>query len=249
MKKLGLFLACCLSVSLGHALTLSQLKTELRRSLRDNPSDTARQRYSDSTLVDYLNEAQRDVVNTTWLLEKATGYALSPRTTYYTLPSDMLAVHKVYFTNRSNQTITLKEFSQSGLYDTMPAWELTGGNSPVNYWVSHTTYSSPSNPTGLRISYIPIPSANGTSTGTVTVWYYFQATDLATDSDIPFDARRVLYPYHMALVYHACMRLKLIEGKSDEAKDYSALYQSYLAVLKNRLGQMPGYNPGMAVSP
>lgn len=225
-----------------HALTLAQIKTEVRRALRDNPSDTARQRYSDAVLLDFINQAQREVVNVSWLAEKTTSYVLSAGASYYQLPEEFLAVSQVYFRNTQNQTFELEELSQKALYDQMPDWDRQQGE-PVQYWVSQATATSTLNPTTMRISYIPIPTR--TSTGTVTLWFLHQTADLSSDTDIPFEARRHLYPYHLTLVYHVVMRIKIIEGKIDEATTYQTLYANEIGIMKDRLGRAPNYTPGM----
>lgn len=244
MKKIILALAFFLPASGVHALTVSQLNTEIRIAIRDNPTDTARQRYSDSTILNFMNEAQRDFVNNTWLSEKTTQYALAPQTTYYSLPQDVLAISQVYFTNTSNQLIELEEFLQKSLYDTYPSWDRSAG-SPVEYWVSQATSAEPANAYPMRISYIPIPTR--TSTGTVTVWYFSKINDLVNTADVPFDGRTQLRQYDMAIAYHVIMRIKVIEGKADEAQVYQSFYQNYVNVAKSNLGKAPNYSPSMGI--
>lgn len=224
------------------ALTLSQVRTEVRRAIRDNPSDASRYRYTDAVLLDFINEAQRETVNLTWLAEKTSSYVLTPQTSYYALPADFLAGTQAYFKYVGGDVIELDELSQKGLYDTMPTWEKESG-SPVNYWVSNFPNPSASNPTTMRISYIPIPTAQ--STGTVVLWYNYQVADLASDSDVPFDGRRDLIPYHMALSYSVISRIKDMEGKSAEATAYQARYDRAVLVMKDCLGRRPNFNPSM----
>lgn len=235
------FFAGCQGV---YALTLSQLRTEIRRNIRDTGSTSADQRYSDSVLLSYINEAQREIVNVTWLLEKTTEYALSSRTTYYALPNDTINVIQVKFTNPGNAryVIDLDETSKSKLKSEMPNWEMIGG-SPVQYLVDQGTFSSIASAIPLRISYIPIPT--NLSTGTVKLWYYNQPTDLASDSDIPFDGKQHLVPYHMTIAYYVAMRLKAIEGRGDESVLYMNLYSSALKLIQRAIGSMPNYSPGM----
>lgn len=229
-----------------YALTLANLKTEVRRNLRD--TDPIIQRYTDAVLLDYINEAQKEVVNATWLAEKTTSYQLTALTTYYVLPQDFLAPKQVYFRSGIQTPIVLQQDSQRGLYGKYPNWErLTTGSTPVEYWISNATSPSQSGVSPLNISYIPIPT--NTSTGTVTVWYYNLVADLSADTDIPFENRRFLYPYHMALAYHATYRIKLTERKDDEAQLYFQMFKTYIDEIKNRLGLMPDYSPGVSTRP
>ena len=245
MKKIFcffLFIFLCFCSSFSYALNLGQLRTELRRNLRD--TDATRQRYSSSTLLDYINESQREIVNATWLADKTTIYVLTPNTSYYDLPSDMIAVEKVYFKNSQKQTIELDEESIKSLYDKNPDWERQSGT-PNWYWVSNPKSPVATSTSNLQISYIPIPFNN--STGTITMWYYNQVPDLSDDSDIPFEGRANLYPYHMSIVYHATARIKLSERKTDEANFYLQLFATYVNEIKNRLGQMPNYSASMGI--
>ena len=238
-----LFVFLCFCSSFSYALNLGQLRTELRRNLRD--TDATRRRYSDSTLLDYINESQREIVNATWLADKTTVYVLVPNTTYYDLPSDLLAVHQVYFKNKQGQTIELDEDSQKGLYDKNPDWEKDSIGTPNEFWVSNPTSPVVTSTANLRISFISIP--NNLSTGTVTIWYYSKCADLSSDSDIPFDGRSLLFSYHMAIVYQATAKIKFSERKTDEANLYLQLFVNYVNEIKSNLGKMPDYSSGMRV--
>ena len=226
----------------AQALTLSDVRTQVRIAVRDNPSDSSRRRYSDTVLLDYINEAQREVSNATWLCLKSTTYVLSPMTTYYTLPTDLLAIDQVYFTNRSGNLRELEEKSQRGLYDSNPAWSTSRGE-PIEYWVSATTNPSPGASAPLYISYVPIPTS--ASTGTIVMWYLNQPADLSADSDVPFENRRHLYPYHMCLAYHVITKIKILEGWGEEAITYQTLYVNSVNLMKENLGKAPNYTPGM----
>ena len=233
-----------LRASLGHALTLGAIKTEIRRAIRDNPSDTSRQRYGDSVLEDLVNQGQREMTIIGDLADKTSVYVLTARTSYYALPADLVAVKQVYFSDRSNQLRELEEQAQKSLYDNNPHWERTGGI-PISYWVSQATNPQNQASAPLRISYIPIPT--NLSTGTVTIWYSYLMPDLDLDSDVPFENRRNLYAYHYALVYYVVMRIKLIENKTTEASAYQGLYATSISTMKGKLGEMPNYTPGSSI--
>lgn len=227
-----------------HALALSDIRTQIRRTVDDNPTDTSFRRYSDTFLLSLINEGQKEVVNLTWLAEKPTSYALTSQTSYYNLPTDFLAVTQVYYFERNKQLIELSELSQKALYDQFPTWEAQGGT-PVNYWVSNATNPASTSPMPKRISYFPVITRQ--STGTVTVWYLHQVADLSGDSDTPFDGRQDLIPYHNAIVYYVVMRIKLIEGKDSQATVYQTLYTNSVNVMNDRIGRRPNYTPSMGV--
>ena len=229
-----------------HALTLSDIRTEIRTEINDNPTDTGRRTYTDAVLLKYINEAQKEIVNLTWLCERATSYALTGQTTYYALPTDLIAVHQVYFRDSAGSLTELDEKSQKGLYDTLPDWEKDSGQ-PLYYWVSSSSNPASQASAPSFISYIPILPR--TSTGTATVWYYNQPADLSSDSHTPFENRRNLYSYHLALAYHSISRIKQLEGRREESQDYNARYEKAILILKDRLGRMPNYFGGLGVAP
>lgn len=238
--KVILLLLCFLASRPLHALTLSQLRAEVRRTMRDTSVNAEDQRYSDETIRLYLNEGQREVVNLTWLSEDTTEYALTPRTTYYALPADLISVEQIKFIKQGQTPIFLNETSRMDLKRNQPAWTTVNGV-PTQYYVSQATFSMSNSSSSLMISYIPIPTTQ--STGTVSMMYYSMMDDLGADTDIPFNGKRNLSPYHMSLVYYVAARLKMLEGVSDEAAAYTQVFNNYINTMKARLGDLPGYTP------
>jgi len=217
-------------------LTLADIRTQVRRNIRD--TDATRQRYTDAVLLDFINEAQREVVNATWLIERSSSYSLSPLTTYYLLPTDLLVITHVDFKNPQGNIQPLEEKTLKGLDNGNQDWRKSNGE-PLEYWVDQATTSAQQ-----TISYIPIPTV--TSTGTVTVRFYYQAPDLSAASDVPFDGKRAFYTYHQTLVYHATYRIKMIERKVDEANAYLAMYTNGLGLMRNRISTMYNYSPSIS---
>lgn len=242
LERLGLLLALFLFTSYPvKALTLSDIRTQVRINIRD--TDATNQRYSDTVINSLINEGQRNIVNMTWLAMKTTSYILSAGTSYYALPNDFLAAEQVYFKDRNGVTLKLNQMTQGSLYDKNPDWERFQ-NQPVQYWISNATAPVPTSSSTLRVSYIPIPQT--TSTGTVTIWYDSEVVDLASDSDIPFNGIRNLVTYHASLIYYATFRIEMIDGISDESKFYGDLFTGSIAAMKDRLGRLPNYMPSFS---
>lgn len=217
-----------------HALTLSDLRTELRRILKD--SDSTRRQWTDAQLLSYLNEAQRDIVNATWLVQESTSRVLDQLTTYYTLTNDVIAVIGIEFKNSQGNVIDLDETTYDKLQADNPNWRNFNG-APVEYFIDQATTTNQ-----LIVSYIPIPTRS--STGTVTVRYASQVDDLSADSDVPFNGRRELYLHHTTLVYHAAMKILGIMKKFNEALFYGQLYQNSVMFIKDKANAKPNYRPG-----
>ncbi len=229
----------------AHALTVADIKTEIRRAILDDPDDTDRRLYTDTKLLDYINEAQREVVNLTWLGAQTTQYILTPQTTYYPLPDDMLAITQVEFFDINNTVYELEEKRLRSLTERQPGWENDVGK-PVHYVVTPSSQPMGNVSSPLFISYLPIPTIE--STGTVRIWYTTQIPDLSFDSDVPFDNRRNLYSYHMIIVYHAVTRILSREMELDKLQIYALFYKDAVNTMQNRLGQAPNYNPSFGVA-
>lgn len=240
MKKLFLSAILCLCAwGSANARTLSELRAELRRNIQD--THTSRARYSDATLLQYLNEAQNAVLSATWLSLETTSYELTRGTTFYSLPGDYLSANYVEFKDARGSARILEEMSLKGLGTNNSNWKMQSGV-PSQYYVDMSSTS-----TNQLIAFIPIPG-NVSSTGTVTVWYFSKTTDMSSDSDIPFNGKLNLIPYHMSIVYHATMRIKAIEKKTDDVTFYVQLFVQMITEMRDRLGSMPNYKPSMGVS-
>lgn len=239
-RRASLFLLWLLASLNAWGLTLSDIRVQLRRNISDVSTDGSLQRYSDSDLLFYVNETQTDVVNRTWALSKTTDYALVAGTTYYSLPTDYIAAQHVEFKPATNNNILeLEEISEKALRTKDPAYQFKTGP-PTEYFVRYSTKSS----SQLEIAFYPVATAN--STGTARVLYSCQASDLSSDSDVPFNAQRHLYPYHHALIYGATFRLLQIEGRTAEAALYRQLYDTAVTIMDKRLQEMPNYTPAFS---
>lgn len=242
-KLLSAFLLSGLLVLLAripsHALALSDLENLVRRGVRD--TGTASQRYSDTIIDDLLNEGQRQVVSDSWCILNTTFYVLTSGTSYYNLPNDFLAIRQVNFRDSSAHNKTLDEKSDRQISQENPDWIRQSGP-PINYVVRYST----SNASTLSISYIPIPTTS--STGTVTIQYFAQVTDLSSDSDIPYNSLRYLYPYHDILADYAIYKLKLIEGMTSEAQAYLQIYTAKLQLMDSKFKNMPNFFPSVGAA-
>ena len=223
--------------AVGSALQLSEIRTQVRRYILDN--DSSNRRYSDAELLSFINEVQRDFINQTWATRDSTEITLVANTTYYDLPNDLIAVTQVIFIDSNSNTIELEEKTEKYFYTNEPDFEKTAGSQPDRYFIRLSTQDA--NP--LEIAFVPVPDSTADD-GTLRVDYVDIATDLSSDTDIPFEGFRHLYPYHDALTYGTVARIKALEGMGDAA----TFNQAYLSVIKlatDRLGQSPNWNPGL----
>lgn len=235
--KRALLLPCFLLVIMlankleCHALALSGIRSEIRILIKDN--DSSRRRYNDAQLLTFINDAQREISNATWIIHKSTSISLVSGTTYYSLPSDLIEIKRV---TREYKGLDETTFDKQDSDNDDGSWETTGGT-PSNYFQNE---SQPD-----KIGIYPFPNS-ATSTGTIRMIYVAQPVDLASDSDVPFNSHNRYAPYHDAIIFYVCMRIFLLEGEMDKSAMYSQLYESRINLMRALVGLKPNYLPGFS---
>ncbi len=244
MKRRGILAAAVLMVFLGlvtgaQALTLSEMRTQIRRNIRDTSTDTTVQAFSDATILSYVNEGQKEMNLLVWSVIGSTTITLATNTTYYSLPDNLLAVNQVSYSRTSPAgTVELKEVSERSLQQSNPDFERQTAGPPVNYF----TRQSLTGGNAILLGLVPAPSSS--AAGTLMVQYISQPADLSGDSDVPFDGLLHLAPYHNLIVYYVSSKLTMIRGRTDESTAYATLYGAGLQLMTQKVGQRPNYNPG-----
>lgn len=221
------------------ALTLDDIESRIRINVRDTATDTSLQRYSDATLDGLINDGQRDVVNQTWCLDEIYSFSLVSGTSYYALPTDLIAIKFVQYVDISTNTTFLVEKNERSFIQGHPDWGKQYGK-PVEYFVRGKPGS-----TTYEMGMYPYPNA-AAYLGTVTVDYYKQATDMTGGSDVPFDSLSAMVPYHDSLIYYATTRIKIIEGRIDEATMYGQLYNNMVQTINTKFGAKPNWTPSFS---
>lgn len=231
MKKILVILSLLIAPSISHALTLSQIRTEIRIRIRD--SNTSRQRYSDTQLLNMINQTQRDVINYTWLITKSGNISLVSGTTNYATPNDLIGIIRITLDG-----LNLPEKTLEGLDS-----DANGGNWLLNHGKPSNYYQDPSLPD--YVSMYPWP-ATSLDIGTIHVNYSATATDLVSDSDVPFNAIENLLNYNDLLIYEPCYKVFLIEGENEKATEYRTYYENRLQNALTQAGSKPNYNPNFS---
>lgn len=230
MKKLFIAFLFLLPVN-ASALTLLELRTNVRLLIKD--ASTSRQRYTDTQVNNFINEGQRDVINNTWVITKSTNITLVTGTTYYTLPTDTLAIQRVTKDRRNLPETSLIKLDGDSSNGT---WENSVG-------VANSYFQDPSQTD--KIGVYPWPNSSS-STGTIKVIYYAVAPVISSDADIPFNGEARFYAYHDLLEYFAAYRVYLLEGEVDKAGLYRQEYESRLTLMAGRIGMKGNYNPSFS---
>ena len=214
------------SQSIRVEIALSDIRTQIRRNVRDTSATASLQRYSDSVLTDFSNQAQRAIVNSTWVISKSTTITLSAGTTYYTLPTDTIEIERA---TRQYGNLAEVKLQQLDADNANADWETTGGT-PLYFFQD----KAQSNKIGLQ----PFPNSAGNA-GTLRIIYYALPVDLSADSDKPFSAEDRYRPYDDLLVFFVTYRIFLIEGYQDRASIFRQEYDDLLQIMNANIGKKP----------
>lgn len=232
MKKF-LFALFLFAPSFGHCLTQGTLRAQIRLLIKD--TDSTRTRYTDAQLNTLENEAQRDINNSAWLVEKSTSIALVSGTTYYSTPSDLIEILRV---TREYKLLNETTFDKADSDAAGSSWESSSGV-PLDYFQDSTQ------PDKFGLKPFPVGTS---STGTIRMQYVAQPVDLSSDSDIPFNSYNRYLPYHDLIAYYVATRIFMIEGDQTKTTFYGQLYESRVQMLKDKVKSIPNYLPGFGGS-
>ncbi len=237
----ALFLGLALP-SPGRALTLSQLETQARVLLRDTASDANYQRFSNATLDSFLNEAQRDMQNQSWLYQGAFSMGLTAGVIEYPLPSDYITTIRVTISSQSLTQVSFQGLDGQNGSSVGPGsvgmnWTVAS-STPTQYFIDSFVSGTPSN-----IGFYPKPKVT-TSDFPVFVQYVRQVPLLVNASDVPFAGNSELLPYHDALADFAAARGWQLLGRADLAQFNMGLYTARTAMARANLNKMPNWQPG-----
>lgn len=233
MRKIKLFiLTFFLFGSVASALTLSEIRDQVRIRIKDSYAD--RERYSDEQLNSFINESHRDVVNAAWPILKRSTIALVTDQCYYEIPEDVIDISHILITPTY---VPLSEDSFEGMDSKSPGWFLATGR-PSKYVQDDAT------PQYIRVH--PCPNSVVTSTGNLIVYYFSQANVLSSDSDIPFNNQDRYLPYNDTLTLLTCYKIFLLEGELQKAQFCLQEYESRVSLMRDRIRSKPNFMPGFS---
>ncbi len=218
----------------GRGLQLSALLTNCRVALRDTATDTNFQRFSDAQLTSFLNDGQNQLNNAVEPLLGTYSFDTTAAVSEYSLPSDFKAVYRLTLAGKR-----LAATGHNALDANFTNWT-TATSTPTLYYLD--PYSSSVN--AVKLGLYPTPKL--TTTGSSASLFYFQnPAALAASTDVPFNGRSSLIPYHDALTHFCALRGWSVQNRPDLAKLYADIYGQDVAAMKNDINFMPDYSPSV----
>lgn len=212
------------------ALTGAEVISRARTYLRDTSSDASRQRFSDSDLLGFLNDGQREANSYAWLMKSSYTFTLSGGTTEYAMPSDFMATWRVEYSRKKLDQTSINELDAMSI-----TWKSASGTPQRYYLYTATT---------TLMGFQPAPTT--LTTATVTVYYIQRTQDLTSSSQTPFNAWTQMQPYHSALSYYIAYRGLWLVGDTNLADRYYQEWSAFIEMMRTGMIKMPDYNPGAA---
>lgn len=229
-KTWALFLGLLLApLANGFCLTAADIMSRARVMMRDNASDTTRQRFSDSQLLEWVNDGQREANSFAWVMQSSYTFTLTGGTTEYFLPSDFQATWRVTYKNRKIDQTSLNQLDAESVQ-----WMNAKGEVQKYYVYLAST---------PVIGFQPAPVS--TSTGTAVVYYLQQPAELTSTSQSPWNGWSQLVPYQSSLAYYVAYRGLWTIGDIDQANRYLEEWNQWVTVMKRGIMQAPDFNPGL----
>ncbi len=206
----AIILALTFDSAVVYSKTAETLISEVRILSRD-PSATGRTRFTNSQILDFINEGQRDTISGTLCVRKEYTFDTSSGTAYYAMPGDFIRIDRVL-----SDSTRLEEKSPLKLDQESDTWEDDTGP-PTVYFINYSSRT--------KLGLYPYPVTGG-STTTIKTEYYAQVYDLSTSST-PFNSITELIPYQQMLVYYAASQMLNIDGFTGMADRYMQRYVVY----------------------
>ena len=231
---LSLFLVMVPGASRASTLAASDVLTRARVYLRDQGVGTNRQQFTDSTLLQFLSDGQREANAQNWLIQSSFTLTLVGGTTEYIAPLDFMATMRVWFQAPGQAYLKLDQTSMDQLDAQSAGWTGATGT-PARYYLDRST-------TSVYLGFYPAPTS--TSTGPVIVYYVQQPADCTATNCVPFNGNLILQPYVSALAYYVAYRGFQTVEETDLANAYLQYWVSFLGIMRQGPTKTPDYNPG-----
>lgn len=197
--------------------TLSDLIDQVRDHL-DEPDE---EQWTNVQIRKWINEGVRDVARRGEVVQARATIATVSGTQEYSLPTDIVRIHRVEYQDASNQTTAL-EYRAFNNMDEVWGTQQRIVSSSRPYWF--TLWGTP--PT-LKIVVYPIPS---TTSDTIRVFYYSTPADLATDGSDDADTVTVPQGWEdMVVLYAEYVALR---------KDRDPRWQEAKQIYEEKISQM-----------
>ncbi len=211
----------------SYALNRGEIRSIIRDLVRDASTDSSKQHWTDSEINDYINIAQKRIASLTWCQQNYYDLSISSHFAVYTVTDTVFTITRVTIDNKAIEETTLQKLDAGN-----SEWDVNVTSAePTEYYIFQSTG------TNMKIGFYPPPDQNYTA----RIYYYEIASDMTSDSDIPFRGIKQDEPYHYLICLWVSAQLSAIDDRPNMAKYYMSLYQFQISNMVRDLGYKPNY--------
>jgi len=220
-----LLLAC----NISFALNRGNIRSQIRYFICDTSTISTQQRWTDSILNQRINLAQYDICAKTFCLQSRAKIDTVTGTREYILPDDFYTIIRAAF----EISTSAGDFERLGWVsirklDLDGSWEDDSNGKPLEYYIRRN-----------RIGLVPAPSSSYSGSQTLQIDYAEIPDEMNSDTDIPFNGRKRLYPYHELIVWRVVADCMCDDRQMNMADYYEKKYMTKLGMMKNELNIIP----------
>lgn len=209
--------------------TLVDIRNEVRRKINDPSNVYSTNRYSDSDLNYYINQAQKEICLETQCLRSYATATLTAGTTDYYLPTNCLGIDRIEAFGTLIQETDIKDLDRDD-----DGWFTVDPDSPTYYYPNK----------GLQT--IGFYTAPEYTSATVELWYTKIPANMTSDTDEIFNSDPKLNEFQYVLVLAAISHILFIEADPR----WTTIEQKYVALLdtlRKLWNYRPNYNPSIKI--
>lgn len=209
------------------------LVADLARRVRAQAGDNAVLQFSNTVLVDWINDGIRLCVEENSLLQAKANTVTVANTADYTLPTDIFKLHSVWIDSYKIEMVTLQEFEERNA--TEPGIVSSPGPSFLGYQYAGvlTLWPTPDKVYLLVINYTKMPAAI-TYSGPPDVW---------TPAAIPIPEA-----FHSRVVTYCLAQVAFQDDDVDKYQALMAEFTTGVRDLKHTKDQQEDLYPSISVS-
>ena len=195
----------------------SEIREEVRRLVQD--TDSTNPRWSDAVLNSRIDISHEKISCLTKCIISRITDSLVSGTAEYPLPDVFLEEFNVTWLDSDGLWKVLTKKSERELDQEVANWRSLTSSTPVNYYIRRN-----------KIGIVPYPDFSRTSSLRLDI---ARRPDTFTlDSDIPFQSRPDLYPFHNTISYDVAVQCKLDGGTYQDASGLKTLYEEGVRMIK-----------------
>lgn len=228
-------------VSATSPMTRTQIRTQIRLLLKDN--DDSNPRWSTEILDERISMGELEFAMLTRAVKERSWITTTEDVAEYDLPIRTIAIDRVSYaikplTDTTTNYKRIDYHTMNGLDTKWKNWEDRSSSYPQRYCYvgSSTSY--------MRIHLDPPPDSTYAGTDFLQLDYSIRPSTMTADTDIPFDDRYYLYPYHQAIIWYVVALCHFDTGNLNKGAYFMNAFNVYAEQITGKINTKPDARGG-----